>query len=638
MVFSFLPAELASATNFQITTTSLSSATVGQTYIATINYAYTGSGSISPYFSNLPSWLGLSSSSFNDGQGSIGIGGLPTQTGTYNFSLTITDTLGDYVNKSFSVTVNSSTAGLFATPTSLNFTTSQGSNPVSQSIQFSNNGSVTASWNVYKTSVPSGWFSISPTSGSTPGGSAGYGFTVSIDATGLIPGTYAGSIAVTGNFTQINIALFLTVTSPGAPLQITTTNLPDATIGQSYNTVIQGSGGVGPYTWTTISTTYPSGCCVLGLTGNSQPLSAPYVTFNTQSGSTVVNTYSAGTYSWVLKLMDSVGNSVTKAVNLNIKAATASSASFQINTTQLPAATVGAYYNGKIDFQYTTNGTNYASNATFSGLPSGITTGSASNPNANYGIVYNNPGSVTISGTPTTVGTYTVTLNLTDQYSANISKQFTLVVNPIVESTPASSGINLPDGTIIKIPGDPTVYLVTKGQLKPFSSAEDFLSQGYTWSQIQQVSPSQISTGSSGSGFYPYPSGSLINDNGTIYFISGHSKIPFTNWEAFVGLGYLLKNVVEGDLTSYTLATNYFITTANAAHPWGSWVIHLGTVYYSSQEGLIGVPSSEVFTSNGGNWNLLVKANSYDVAALNANPNLPTLKVNDSRVYTSSAQ
>jgi hypothetical protein len=136
--------------------------------------------------------------------------------------------------------------------------------------------------------------------------------------------------------------------------------------------------------------------------------------------------------------------------------------------------------------------------------------------------------------------------------------------------------------------------------------------------------------------FNPYPTGTLVNDSGTIYFISGNQKVPFTNWDAFSGLGYSLQNVVQGDLTNYPLAQGYTLNTASAAHPWGSWLIYQGTVYYSTQAGLIGVPSSAVFTSNGGDWQYIVRANQWDVSALNANPNLPILQINDPRVGAST--
>jgi len=133
---------------------------------------------------------------------------------------------------------------------------------------------------------------------------------------------------------------------------------------------------------------------------------------------------------------------------------------------------------------------------------------------------------------------------------------------------------------------------------------------------------------------YAYPSGSLVNDNGTIYLISGAAKIPFTNYAAFKGLGYSLKNVVKGGLSNYTPVKSYAITTANMAHPWSSWLWYSGTIYYSHETGLIGVPSFDIFTKNGGNLKYIIKANKYDLAVLNASPNLPVLSYNDTRLYS----
>ena len=140
--------------------------------------------------------------------------------------------------------------------------------------------------------------------------------------------------------------------------------------------------------------------------------------------------------------------------------------------------------------------------------------------------------------------------------------------------------------------------------------------------------------GQNGSSVYAYSSASLVNDNGTIYFISGATKVPFTSWAAFVGLGYSLKNVVKGDLSGYTPSQSYAITTSAAAHPWGSWLSYKNTVYYSTQGGLIGVPGAEVFTENGGQWQFVVKANKYDIAVLQANPNLPVLTAGDLRIIS----
>lgn len=133
---------------------------------------------------------------------------------------------------------------------------------------------------------------------------------------------------------------------------------------------------------------------------------------------------------------------------------------------------------------------------------------------------------------------------------------------------------------------------------------------------------------------YQFPSASLINDNGTIYFISGTIKIPFTNYAAFVGLGYSLRNVVNGDLSAYTLAQSYRISTADAEHPWGGWLLYNRTVYYAHETGLIPVPTWNVFLNNGGQSKYIVKANKYDIEMFQANPNILMLENNDARVYS----
>jgi hypothetical protein len=130
---------------------------------------------------------------------------------------------------------------------------------------------------------------------------------------------------------------------------------------------------------------------------------------------------------------------------------------------------------------------------------------------------------------------------------------------------------------------------------------------------------------------YPYPNSSLVSDGGTIYFISGTTKVPFTTWKAFVGLGYSLKYVTKGSLANYTLSS-YAIKTSATVHPWDSWVSYKKAIYYITQQGLIGVPSYDVFLSNGGKLSYVVAANKYDLAALKANPNLPILTASDPRV------
>ena len=159
--------------------------------------------------------------------------------------------------------------------------------------------------------------------------------------------------------------------------------------------------------------------------------------------------------------------------------------------------------------------------------------------------------------------------------------------------------------------------------------------QALTYNEIVQAQTGKVLGDSTMA--YPYSSGALVNDGGTIYFVSSTTKIPFTNYAAFRGLGYSLNNVENGNLDHYTPSTSYFITTSKTSHPWGSWLLYNRTIYYSSEKGLIGVPDYATFLNDGGNWKYVVRANSYDIAALNSAPNLPVLVYNDPRIYASSS-
>jgi hypothetical protein len=126
----------------------------------------------------------------------------------------------------------------------------------------------------------------------------------------------------------------------------------------------------------------------------------------------------------------------------------------------------------------------------------------------------------------------------------------------------------------------------------------------------------------------PYPTGTLVNDQGTIYLISGALRIPFTNFDAFVGLGFSAQPTVYGDTSMYEKPETYKLENSEQQHPWGSWLINKGIVYYSTDGGLIGVPNMEVFSSNGGKFIQILQANTADLTVISGD----TLKMNDERI------
>ncbi len=96
-------------------------------------------------------------------------------------------------------------------------------------------------------------------------------------------------------------SLYMTLTSatgsPG-PLAITTTSLPNGTVGTAYSTTLAATGGTTPYTWSLTSGTLPSGLSLNASTGaiNGTPTataSATSLTFKVTDSETPAQTNSA---------------------------------------------------------------------------------------------------------------------------------------------------------------------------------------------------------------------------------------------------------------------------------------------------------------------------------------------------------
>lgn len=130
-----------------------------------------------------------------------------------------------------------------------------------------------------------------------------------------------------------------------------------------------------------------------------------------------------------------------------------------------------------------------------------------------------------------------------------------------------------------------------------------------------------------------YAVGTLIWQEPTIYLITApYVAVGFTSWPAFVGLGYQLRYVIQDNLPGYRFPTDYFLSSPTQSHPWTAWVLSGRTVYYVSPEGLIGVPTWDIFLNNGGQDKYILPANADDLQVLKDHPNLPLIQPNDQRV------
>jgi hypothetical protein len=124
-----------------------------------------------------------------------------------------------------------------------------------------------------------------------------------------------------------------------------------------------------------------------------------------------------------------------------------------------------------------------------------------------------------------------------------------------------------------------------------------------------------------------YHSGALISENGTVYIVYKNTKIGFTSFASFTVFGFRFANVVP--VTDSGLAvSDTVVDLSKTTHPWGSWINDNGTIYFVHENGLIPIPTYDTFLNNGGDINLVVPANTDDLAL----PVLDPMTLDDARL------
>ena len=230
---------------------------------------------------------------------------------------------------------------------------------------------------------------------------------------GVISGTptTAGPYTVALTFTdaygdRASKSLPLTI---DAVLVITTTSpLPSGTAGVAYSETFTATGGSGTLTWTILNGTLPAG-----------------LSLNSVSGTLSGTPTTANTYSFVVEVSDTSGDTASQTFSLTI----ASAAPIVITTVSpLPAATDLSAYSTIIAGSGGTAPYNWS---VISGsMPAGLmftpVVTSGSTPTAS------------VTGTPSTAGTFSFTVQLAGSLSGQVTtKTFSLTVNPqlIITST-----------------------------------------------------------------------------------------------------------------------------------------------------------------------------------------------------------
>jgi hypothetical protein len=359
-----------------ITTTSLPAATVGSAYTTTLA-ASGGAGTLTWKLSagTLPAGLSL-----NTGTGAIS--GTPSAIVASAFTVQVTDSGSPAMNATQNLSLTVSPAPLTLGATSLpNGTVNSNYSTTLQAA----GGTTPYKWSV--------------TTGSLPAGLALNATTGAISGIPTASGTSTFKVTVTDSATptpQTAVQQFSILVN--ATLSMTTTSLPNGTVGTSYSQTLQSSGGTPPVSWSVTVGTLPAGLSLNSSTG---------VISGTPSA--------AGTSSFTIQVADSSSpkQTATKALSIAVVAAP-----LAVSTTSLPSGTVGISYSTTLQFSGGTPPVTWAA----SGLPAGLSL---------------NTSTGAITGSPTTAGTSSVSVTATDSATPTpqtATKSLSITVN--------ASGVN----------------------------------------------------------------------------------------------------------------------------------------------------------------------------------------------------
>lgn len=267
--------------------------------------------------------------------------------------------------------------------------------------------------------------------------------TGSIAGTPTTAGTFNFVVRVTdGNGSSASKALTLVV-KPAAPLTITAGQLPRGSVGTSYSQNIGASGGQTPYTWSIQSGTLPDG-----------------LTLN-QTGIISGVPERPGTASFVLKLTDAVGASVTATLSMTINPGTVVLA---IETTSLPDGVVGEPYSQIL--KGSGGSPPYHWDITTGRVPDGLSFSDAG----------------VISGTPTKPGEVAFQARVTDQSGQVITVSLSIDINPPPQFTILSpsalpvAAVGVPYRYELKATAGTAPYTWIKKKKKKFGALPDGLS------------------------------------------------------------------------------------------------------------------------------------------------------------------
>ena len=387
-----------------VTPASLPAATIGSAYSQSVtSTGGTGTVTLSLSAGSLPAGL-----SFNAATGAIS--GTPTASGSFNFTIMATDSLGATGSTAYSFTVN--TVTLTVNPVSLpNWT---------QGVAYSQ--TITASGGTGSTTYSA--------SGALPIGLSLNSSSGAITGTPSALGTFNFTITVTDSLGSTGARAYGVTINPA--LSISPVSLPATTQGVAYSQLVTASGGTGAPSYSVSAGALPTG-----------------LTLNVASGAITGTSSASGTFNFTIAATDTVGATASHAYSVIVNAP------LTVNPASLPAPTVGTAYSQSISVTGGTGASTFA--VTAGSFPTGLVL------NATTGA---------ITGTPTSAATFNFTITATDTLGATGAHAYSVTVSPAAAlsiapaSLPATTRSLVYSQTVIASGGTaPYTYALTIGSL-----------------------------------------------------------------------------------------------------------------------------------------------------------------------------
>jgi hypothetical protein len=122
--------------------------------------------------------------------------------------------------------------------------------------------------------------------------------------------------------------------------------------------------------------------------------------------------------------------------------------------------------------------------------------------------------------------------------------------NSVLDLHPTGSIISdinqIPNGSVVFSEGT-GAYLIENGKKLPFSTPYTYLSR-YSWSDLIKIRLTLLNSFPTANEVYP-KEGSIIRDDGAVYWIENNTKRPFASPQAFLGMGLSWGRVIYPPLT-----------------------------------------------------------------------------------------